>query len=186
MKPHRVLLLPGWQNSGSLHWQSLWEAAHGDQRVLQHDWITPKRGDWVTRLEDVMLESDAPTTLVAHSLGCHLVAAWAAISKHAARVHAALLVAPPDLERADLPIELHGWRPMLHTPLKIARAAIVASSNDPYAALERTHTLAKHWNVPLVDIGARGHINGDSGLGAWPEGRALLQQLILNSDICEN
>ncbi|WP_204314112.1 alpha/beta hydrolase, partial [Klebsiella aerogenes] len=30
MKSERVLLLPGWQNSGPDHWQSRWERLHGD------------------------------------------------------------------------------------------------------------------------------------------------------------
>ncbi|RZI94330.1 MAG: alpha/beta hydrolase, partial [Rubrivivax sp.] len=38
MKSERVLLLPGWQNSGPDHWQSRWERLHGDERVEQHDW----------------------------------------------------------------------------------------------------------------------------------------------------
>ena len=29
-----VLVLPGWQNSGPLHWQSRWEALHGDMESL--------------------------------------------------------------------------------------------------------------------------------------------------------
>jgi uncharacterized protein len=172
----RVLLLPGWADSEPQHWQSVWEREHGDTRVQQHDWMTPKRGDWVARLEDVVLESDAPTVFAAHSLGCHLVAAWCAISKNTSRIKGALLVAPPDLEQDDLPIELQHWRPTTMGPLKI-RATIVASSNDPYSQLIYTHALAQAWRVPLVEIGERGHINGDSKLGAWPEGRALLQQL---------
>jgi predicted alpha/beta hydrolase family esterase len=28
-----------------------------------------------------------------------------------------------------------------------------------------------------VDVGARGHVNADSGLGDWPEGLALLRAL---------
>jgi predicted alpha/beta hydrolase family esterase len=171
-----VLTLPGWQNSGSQHWQSLWESEHGDVRVMQHDWMTPKRGDWVARLEDVVLESDAPIVFAAHSLGCHLVAAWCAISKNTARVKGTLLVAPPDLHQADLPNELHAWKPALLTPLKI-RATMVASSNDPFSQLTRTRELAQAWRVPLVEIGDKGHINGDSNLGTWPEGRALLNSL---------
>ena len=91
-----VLLLPGWQNSGPDHWQSLWEAQHGYLRVEQHDWMRPRRGDWIARLEDVVLAQPEGThiTLVAHSLGCHLVAAWAAHSRNTHRVQAALLVAP--------------------------------------------------------------------------------------------
>ena len=75
--PVAVLVLPGWRNSGPLHWQSLWEQQYGYQRVEQHDWDHPLRGDWITRLEDAVLDVPAgqPIALVAHSLGCILVAA---------------------------------------------------------------------------------------------------------------
>ena len=78
----RVLTLPGWQGSGPAHWQSLWEARHGDRRVEQHDWLHPRRGDWMARLEEVLLAEPAPVWLAAHSLGCQLVAAWASHSAH--------------------------------------------------------------------------------------------------------
>ena len=106
MNPSHVLILPGWQNSGPQHWQSRWEARHGYVRVEQHDWMTPLRGDWITRLEDVIASlpgpRDAPVVLVAHSLGCILAAAWASISHQVHRVRAALLVAPGDVERPAL------------------------------------------------------------------------------------
>ena len=57
----RVLLLPGWLDSGPDHWQSRWQALHGDRRVEQDDWLWPRRGDWMARLEEVLLEaSEAP------------------------------------------------------------------------------------------------------------------------------
>ena len=90
MKPGRVLLLPGWLDSDAEHWQSRWERCHGYTRVVQSDWLWPRRGDWMARLEEVLLGGDAPALLVAHSLGCHLVAAWAAHSRHVARVSGAL------------------------------------------------------------------------------------------------
>ena len=70
-----VLILPGWQDSGAPHWQSRWEALHGFQRVPQHDWHHPLRGDWMTQLEEAVLAADRPLALAAHSLGCQLVAA---------------------------------------------------------------------------------------------------------------
>ena len=39
-------------------------------------------------------------------------------------------------------------------------------------------TLAAAWGARLVDGGALGHINAESGLGAWPQGQALLLQLL--------
>jgi uncharacterized protein len=172
----RVLLLPGWLDSGADHWQSRWEALHHDQRVTQDDWLWPKRGDWMARLEEVLLESHTPALLVAHSLGCQLVAAWAAHSKHTARVRGALLVAPPDIERDDMPPNLAPWRPIVRQRLPFA-AIVVTSSDDPYCASGRAAQMARDWGAERVDIGACGHINNESGLGDWPEGRALFDRL---------
>ena len=172
----RVLLLPGWLNSGPTHWQSRWESVHGDQRVDQDDWLWPRRGDWMARLDAELLASDAPALLVAHSLGCQLVASWAAHSRHTPRVRAALLVAPPDTERSDMPPNLFSWRPMSRVRLPFA-SIVVASRDDPYCSLERAAQLAADWGSARHEIGACGHVNGDSGLGDWAEGRTLLDTL---------
>jgi len=171
-----VLLLPGWQNSGTGHWQTLWEQQHGFVRVEQHDWMRPLRGDWNARLEEVLLAQPAPVVLVAHSLGCALVAAWAAHSRQTHRVRGALLVAPPELERDDLRVMLPGWAPMARQRLPFA-SVLVASSDDPYASLAHAQGLAQAWGSRLVDAGPRGHLNAESGLGDWPEGLDLLQSL---------
>jgi uncharacterized protein len=171
----RVLLLPGWLDSGPGHWQTLWEAQHADTRVVQSDWLWPKRGDWMARLEEVLLGDERPALLAAHSLGCQLVAAWAAHSRHSARVHGALLVAPPDLERKDMPPNLHPWRPIVRRRLPFA-AMVVTSSDDPFCAPERSALMARDWGAQAVTVGARGHVNSESGLGDWPAGRALLDE----------
>jgi predicted alpha/beta hydrolase family esterase len=172
----RVLLLPGWLDSDPGHWQSRWETLHGYRRVTQSDWLWPKRGDWMARLEEVLLESPAPAVLVAHSLGCQLVAAWAAHSRHTARVRGALLVAPPDTEREDMPPNLHGWRPIVRARLPFAAIA-VSSDDDPYSAPDHGARLASEWGARHVVIGPAGHINGESGLGDWPAGHAWVQTL---------
>ena len=177
----RVLLLPGWLDSGPTHWQSRWEALHADRRVQQDDWQWPKRGDWMARLDEVILESELPAMLVAHSLGCQLVAAWAAHSAHTARVKAALLVAVPDTERDDMPPNLFNWRPIVRERLPFA-SLMVISSDDPYGSPERAAQLASDWGSASFSIGDRGHINGDSGLADWPQGRALLHELLRRSD----
>lgn len=172
----RVLLLPGWLDSGPGHWQTLWEQQHGDTRVRQADWQWPRRGDWMARLEDVLLEDERPTLLAAHSLGCHLVAAWAAHSRHVGLVKGALLAAPPDLDQADTPPQLFNWRPVVRDRLPF-RAMVIYSDNDPFGSASATQALARAWGASAMAIGARGHINADSGLGAWPQGRAWLQAL---------
>lgn len=174
---HAVLLLPGWLNSGPEHWQSRWEALHGHRRVEQDDWLWPRRGDWMARLDEVLLETPARALLVAHSLGCQLVAAWSAHSNHVERVAGALLVAPPDTERADMPPNLFNWRPIVRERLPFASLAVL-SSDDPFCALPRGRQMAADWGAGVVEIGAYGHINGESGLGDWPAGLVLLQRLI--------
>jgi len=176
MKSQNVLILPGWQGSGTQHWQSLWQARQGYQRVDQHDWQRPLRGDWITRLEDVVLSTTEPAVLVAHSLGCVLVAAWAAHTRHAHLIKAALLVAPGDVEREALRPVLASWSPIPLQALPF-KSTLVASHNDPYCSLERAQAFAAAWGSTWVDAGHAGHINADSGLGDWPAGQALLDAL---------
>ena len=172
-----VLVLPGWQNSGPGHWQSRWQTLYGYRRVEQHDWMRPLRGDWIARLEEELLACTGPAVLVAHSLGCIQTAAWAAHSRNPARVKAALLVAPPDVEREDLRQVLPGWSPIERQHLPFA-SIVVASSDDPYGGADHARLLAAQWGSALHAIGPRGHINADSGLGDWPEGRDLLHALL--------
>ena len=172
----RVLLLPGWQGSGPTHWQSRWEALHGHQRVEQDDWQWPRRGDWMARLDEALLASGVPSVLVAHSLGCHLVAAWAAHTRQVARVRAALLVAPSDPQRDDAPPQLYNWRPVVRCRLPFP-SLLVASSNDPMCSLAQAAAFAADWGSDWCLLGAHGHINGDAGLGDWEEGLALLKSL---------
>jgi hypothetical protein len=177
MKPSNVLLLPGWENSGPKHWQSLWEQRHGYLRVDQHEWTRPLRGDWVARLEEVLLARDEPAVLVAHSLGCILTAAWASVSRNTARVKAALLVAPGDVERVDIREQLPTWSPVALQALPFP-SVLLASRNDPYCAFERARLFAHAWGSQFIDYGEAGHINADSSLGSWPEGHVLLQDLM--------
>jgi len=177
MNPRNVLILPGWQGSSPEHWQSRWERLYGYTRVEQHDWMRPLRGDWIARLEDVVLSCDEPAVLVAHSLGCPHVAAWAAHSRNTHRVRAALLVAPPDVERNDLRTMLPSWSPIALGRLPFA-ARVLASSNDPYCSAARSRQLAAAWGAEFIPAGPHGHLNAESGLGDWPEAHDLLLALM--------
>jgi predicted alpha/beta hydrolase family esterase len=176
MNAVNILILPGWQNSGPDHWQSRWERLYSHQRVDQHDWMRPLRGDWIARLEDVLLHRTEPAILVAHSLGCLLVAAWAAHSQHTHLVSAALLVAPGDAEREELRPVLTSWSPIPLQSLPF-KSILVGSRNDSYCAEARARHFASSWGADYVDAGQLGHINAESGLGDWPAGYELLRQL---------
>jgi uncharacterized protein len=177
LKPSNVLILPGWENSGPLHWQSLWQRDHGYVRVEQHDWMRPLRGDWIARLEDMVLACDERAVLVAHSLGCILAAAWAAHSRNTTRVKAALLVAPGDVEREEILPQLPTWVPIATQRLPF-KSVLLGSHNDPYCAFERSRAMARAWGSQFMDYGDAGHINAESGLASWPEGHVLLQDLM--------
>src|SRR5256885_7208726 len=71
MNPHRIIIVPGWRNSGPDHWQSLWaqQLPHAE-RVEQDDWLVPHRDPWVAALEQLVLSRPEPVVLAAHSLGC--------------------------------------------------------------------------------------------------------------------
>jgi predicted alpha/beta hydrolase family esterase len=172
-----VLLLPGWQGSGPDHWQMRWAKVHGYSVVEQNDWLRPRRGDWLARLDEVVIDAPGPVVLVAHSLGCILVSAWAAFSRHTAKVRGALLVAPGDVVLPALQEALPGWLPIERRPLPF-RSILVGSDNDPYCSAERAQQLARDWSARWVGLGAAGHINADSSLGDWPDGHALLQTLL--------
>ncbi|MDH6577904.1 alpha/beta hydrolase [Kitasatospora sp. MAP5-34] len=173
-----ILVQPGYQNSGPEHWQSRWEQQDGRlRRVQQADWDEPLLGDWVATLDKAVAACEGPVVLLAHSLGCITVAHWAAAhaETHSADIRAALLVAPADIDTADIP-ELVNFRPVPLRPLPFP-SVVVASSDDPWCSPARSRHFADSWGSRFVEIGPFGHLNSASGLGDWPEGRALLAEL---------
>lgn len=176
-KNFEVLLLPGWKNSDPLHWQSIWQERYGYQRLEQHDWMHPLRGDWSARLQEHVVDAASPVVLVAHSLGCMLTAWWSAHSPQArTKIKAALLVAPPDIEQTELRHILPSWTPTSLEKLPFP-SIVVGSQDDPYCTPEQSEFFAKAWGSQWVGVGHAGHINAQSHLDAWDAGHALLNEL---------
>lgn len=179
MRP-TILTIPGLGNSGSAHWQTLWEAERPDARRVELGmWDTPHRNTWVTKLDQAVASAQAPVVLVAHSLGCLAVAWWAAVSPqpYGWPVAGALLVAPADVDRTDVPPEIAGFAPAPKQRLPFP-SILAASDDDPWISAERAHSLAVDWGSHFVDVGAEGHINAASGVGRWPEGLELLDRVL--------
>ena len=179
MNQPSVLILPGWQNSGPQHWQSVWQEQNpAYQRIKQRDWDTPKQQDWLQKITEDVSRSDGPVVLVAHSLGCIAAILWVLSGDpQSQKVHGALLVAPADVDREDIPLQTKDFGPVPRRLLPYP-SILVASSNDPYLSLERARDFAQAWGSQFFDIGPAGHINGESGLGDWPEGKRLLRMLL--------
>ncbi len=174
-----ILIVPGWGDSGPQHWQTLWERTHPEyRRVVQRDWDTPDRLEWVATLDAAIRAAAAPPILVAHSLGCMAVAHWADANALTigARVAAALLVAPADVEAVFAPPAVQNFAPVPLMPLGFP-SVVVASRTDDYVAWSRAGEFAAAWGSELVDAGDAGHLNADAGYGPWPFGEELLRRL---------
>jgi predicted alpha/beta hydrolase family esterase len=174
-----ILTVAGLWNSGPQHWQTHWEGKYPKwQRVAHRDWNAPERDEWVAELDAAIAACDGRPILVAHSLGCMLVAQWAQWAcTHAGsplKIAGAFLVAPSDVEAASYPVAAGSFRPIPMAPLPFP-SVLVASANDEYATPERSRAFAAAWGSKLVEIGNAGHINGASGYGLWPEGEQMLE-----------
>ncbi len=169
------IIVPGWKNSGPGHWQSLWaEQLPHAVRVTQHDWDHPDPLLWTAGVAKAVDAATCPALLIAHSLGCLAVARLPMALR--AKVAGALLVAPADIERDEAPEALRGFAPIADQPLPF-QSVVVASDDDPCCRLERARQFAHAWGSRLVVLPQAGHINADSGYGAWPQGLKLLGAL---------
>jgi predicted alpha/beta hydrolase family esterase len=91
----------------------------------------------------------------------------------ALRIRGAFLVAAPSEERLAGVAEADpAFRPFPRQKLPFP-SLLVASRADPYSDFGQSEALALDWGAELIDAGASGHINAESGHGPWPEG--LLQ-----------
>ncbi len=181
MSPTPVLVLPGYGDSGPDHWQTRWEAADPRlRRVAQRDWLEPKLDDWMAALDREVSACSTPPVLVAHSLGCVLVAHW--VERTRRTVAGALLVAPVDADAlAEVLEAVQSFRPVPLVRLPFP-SIVVASDDDVYTRRERAEAFARAWGSRFVGLSGAGHINSESGYGTWPDGRALLDELLRGAD----
>ncbi|MBO0130306.1 alpha/beta hydrolase [Agrobacterium burrii] len=171
-----TLIVPGLNGSDEGHWQRHWLFDDPQaQLVDQENWDCPILEDWLDRLE-VALASTESAYIVAHSLGCLLVANMAS-RPVAAKIKGALLVAPAHLDKVEAMhpcIVRFGAFPQ--APLAFP-SLVVGSTNDPYMNPEELARTAADWGSDLVNLGSAGHINIAAGFGRWPEGYALFARL---------
>jgi predicted alpha/beta hydrolase family esterase len=173
------LIIPGLFDSSADHWQSHW--LRDRPQALKVDlgaWDRPTPEQWTARLDRAIARRNNPVFLVAHSLGCLAVAWWAvqASADRLDKVRAALLVAPPDVDRPGAHPLVRAFAPAPRSPLPF-QTMLVASRTDPYATFARLAELASAWGSELIDAGDLGHINVASEIEDWPDGLALLDRL---------
>jgi len=160
-----TLIIPGLGNSGPDHWQSWWQAAEPESiRVQQQDWTAPDLPRWAEAVEEALHAATAPVWVVAHSFGG--LAAVVAGTRNPRAVAGAFLVAPADPQVFDI----EHFLPKAALPFP---SIVVASSNDPWLKLMTAGLWAQRWDSRLINVGAAGHVNAESGFGPWVEGRML-------------
>jgi len=182
-----ILLVPGLGGPGPKHWQSRWQQSRPGCSFVRHiNWNLPDYHAWLSGLDAAVRACPTPPILVAHSLGCALVAHWAThegTSKAPTpNIQGALLVAPADVD-SDLhtppETKVFATMPMARLPFP---ATVVASTTDSYVDLQRAQVFATAWGAEFVNVGACGHINADSHLDDWDEGWRLLDDLVAPSE----
>lgn len=175
----RYIIIPGISDSGAEHWQTLWQQSWGPAaaRISPSSWERPDLTDWCRAIDRAVDEGpERATVLIAHSLGCLAVAAWA--TRRRTAVAGVYFVAPPDADGPNFPAaEAPTFTKSPTAPLGIP-GLVVLSDDDPYCVSAAGRELAGSWGLDHVAAGPLGHINAASGLGAWKQGRDLLTAFI--------
>lgn len=171
------LIVPGLNNSGPDHWQTFWtRSLPSASRVQQRCWDKPQKEDWIQTLNEFIRQQKEDTILVAHSLGVVTTVLWllqaARQGSIPSGIKGAFLVTPADVDRVDA---IQNFAPLPTEKLPVP-ACVVGSENDPYMSYERVEFFAKAWGAKLFNAGALGHINSDSNLGEWEQGRRFLSE----------
>jgi predicted alpha/beta hydrolase family esterase len=111
-----VLVVPGLNDSGPAHWQTLWQTQHPSFiREMQDDFATPSLEHWSETIADAVDGCDAAPIVVAHSFGC--LATLHAVLRRGRMPAGLLLVAPADPERFAVASKLPPHRlPFPSTP----------------------------------------------------------------------
>ena len=119
MKDKTVLLIPGLGGSSPDHWQARWASQDTGFRIVeQSDWTAPDAERWTEALDRAVARAGGPVVLVAHSLGCALVARWVRVAQRHrySAVKGAMLVAPADVDDVDrTPDVVRSFAPILVT-----------------------------------------------------------------------
>jgi len=166
----KVLLLHGWGGSNFPHWQS-WLAGelakdYGTVSFLEFsDYEFPNFSIWKKELLK-HLEDFKPDIVICHSLANTL---WLHLCNTNAiqKVKKLYLVAPPSLQ-CDI-AELESFFPLaMPTNPHAKETLLITSTNDPYMSTNEAKELQLALGVPMQVLVDAGHINAESGYGAWP------------------
>ncbi len=167
---NKILILYGWHGSPPPHWQD-WLA----RELVSIGYIVsfaqlssplePKKEIWMKETKEI-LDELKPDTVICHSLGNIL---WWHLCNEGLALHVnrLLMVAPPrDLSEIEavsdfFPVELP-------RSLYAKESLMVTSDDDPYLNKSEGIRFARALKTKHKVFQNMGHINTQSGYGAWP------------------
>ena len=145
------------------------------------DWHKPVFEDWKENLIKAVGQAKKPVFLIGHSIGAQVITRGAREFENV--VKGAFLVAPPDVENADIrPRHLLTFGPATREPLPFPSVTI-ASRNDHFCAYDKAEDMAAAWGSLFIDAGKSGHLNPESGHGPWPEGLMVLSRFLKQIEV---
>ena len=143
----------------------------------------PKIKDWVGKLNKIV-KINEELILIGHSIGCQTVLRFLECLKEKQKIKAAILVAPwltlQNLEEGEDEIAKE-W---VETPLNFEKIkkhcenfVLIYSSTDPYPGVEDMPILRESLNALSVNVGDKGHINGEAGVFKLPEILKIIEDI---------
>jgi serine hydrolase len=171
-----TVVVPGWGGSGEGHWQTWLEGelracGRETRRPPFADLDNPDPADWLRALRATI--GDLPADgydVVAHSLGAVLWLHHVADPGDSPRPARVLLVSPPD-PGTSIP-EIAAFYPPPLDIDAVRRGAdgtvLVAGDDDPYLPRGIADAYGRPLMIATTVIEGGGHLNIESGHGAWP------------------
>lgn len=168
-----TLVIPGWNGSGPEHWQSWLEgelnsAGRATRRPAFADVDKPDLAQWLAAVRDAV--SDLPADgydVVAHSLGAVLWLHHVADPGDSPRAARVALVAPPSPQ-----LQIAEFFPPPMDIDTVRRGAdgtvLVAGDDDEFLPEGIAEAYARPLKMAATVIEGGGHLNTESGYGAWP------------------
>ncbi|MFT3737436.1 MAG: alpha/beta hydrolase [Breznakibacter sp.] len=182
MFAENVIFIPGPHVALDSHWIYNWAHEFGTLHVLQPIHVgPPQRSLYVKALErEVAKYPDGSVWVVAHDLGCHAVAHWASVTTR--KLAGAFLVSPPDIRKYETKHLTIGFWPHATKPFPFP-SMLVMANNDNLCFIQVGHSYASLWQSYLVNVGPKGHLLRNDGIGQWAEGLELFKQFAEENDV---
>lgn len=169
------IIVPGVGGSSESHWQTWLEQRLSHTKRVMQQWDQPILNEWIQQwLNAVNMVPRKKLQIIAHSFGCLTsIAALAQNPKLQSRIEKLILVAPANPARfSQYGFATRGYNYFFDyfKSLQITVPTVMfISENDPWLSFNDATYFAQKWQVPYVNLGQVGHINVESGFGAFPQ-----------------